>query len=422
MEKILRTIEKFIPKKIYKFFQPAYHLLLSSTGAVIYNFPTRKIKVVGITGTKGKTTTAEIVNAILTNAGYKTALAGTLRFKIGKESKRNLHKMTMPGRFFMQKFLSNAVKENCDWVVVEMTSEGAKQFRHKFMSLDALIITNISPEHIESHGSYEKYIQAKLSIVRELNKSEKKDKTLIVNNDDELKNRFLDTGKNIRKKFTYSKERAEPVTLSTNGSSFVFNSTQMKTNLPGMFNVYNILAAATFAKAYGINNETIQNAVEVLSSVRGRMEKIDEQQNFTVIVDYAHTKDSLEKAYGAYPKAKKICVLGSTGGGRDRWKRKEMGAVADKKCEHIILTNEDPYGEDPRQIIDEVAEGIKNTNVEIIIDRREAIKRALTLAKEKDVVFITGKGTDPYIMEANNIRTPWDDATVAREELQRLIR
>ena len=167
---MLGIIKKIIPKPIFQFLQPIYHYSLAVLGALIYDFPSKKLIVVGVTGTKGKTTTTELVNAILEEASYKTALASTLRFKIGEKEERNFFKMTMPGRFFMQKFLREAVKANCSHAVIEMTSEGAKQFRHKFISLDALIFTNLAPEHIESHGSYENYVQAKLNIARETGK------------------------------------------------------------------------------------------------------------------------------------------------------------------------------------------------------------------------------------------------------------
>lgn len=161
MDKILRKIEKLIPKKLYKLGQPFYHYAIAFASAVYYKFPSKKLKIVGITGTKGKTTTSELVASVLRAAGYKVALANGIHFVIGDKEKRNLYKMSMPGRGFMQKFLSDSLKEKCDWVVLELTSEGSKQFRHKFINLDAFIFTNIEPEHIESHGSFEKYKQAK---------------------------------------------------------------------------------------------------------------------------------------------------------------------------------------------------------------------------------------------------------------------
>src|SRR3989344_8408316 len=188
---ILYKIKKLIPESAFTFLQPVYHYILSLTGALIYGFPSRKIFVVGITGTKGKTSTAELVNVMLEEAGFKTALLGTLRFKIGETSEMNKQKMTMPGRFFVQQFLKRAVKEKCDYVIVEMTSQGVLQYRHKFVQLDALIFTNLSPEHIESHGSYENYIQAKLEIAKALEKSHKKRKFLIVNADDKEAPRFF---------------------------------------------------------------------------------------------------------------------------------------------------------------------------------------------------------------------------------------
>jgi len=150
------------------------------------------------------------------------------------------------------------------------------------------------------------------------------------------------------------------------------------------------------------------------------VEKIEEGQDFTVIVDYAHTADSLEKLYETFQTSKRICVLGNTGGGRDKWKREVMGSVADRHCSHIILTNEDPYDEDPRKIVQDVARGIKKPIYEIVMDRSEAIAKALKLANTGDTVLITGKGTDPYIMGPNNTKLEWDDAQITREELKKL--
>jgi UDP-N-acetylmuramoyl-L-alanyl-D-glutamate--2,6-diaminopimelate ligase len=177
---MLSIIKKIIPKKIFSFFQPYYHISLSILGSIIYRFPSRKIKVIGITGTKGKTTTTEIVSSIFRAAGFKTASSSTVQFSIGEKTKRNNFKMTMPGRFFIQKFLRDAVDAGCEIAVLEMSSEGAKQFRHLFIELDALIFTNISPEHIESHGSYKKYIDAKLSIGKLLERKYKTNQAIII--------------------------------------------------------------------------------------------------------------------------------------------------------------------------------------------------------------------------------------------------
>ncbi len=335
--------------------------------------------------------------------------------------------MTMPGRFFTQKFLRDAVDAGCEWAVLEITSEGAKQFRNKWVDLDALIVTNISPEHIESHGSYENYVDAKLSIARSLQDSPKAKRAIIVNTDSAEAEKFL--ALDIPEKYPYSLKDAGKYTLSENGVAFDVAGTHISSPLPGLFSIYNMLGVATFAQSQNIDNAIVKKALEKVNLVRGRMEKVTlpettrttKTQDFTVIVDYAHTADSLEKVYQTFGASEKICILGNTGGGRDKWKRPEMGKIADMYCAEIILTNEDPYDEDPREIIDEIAAGMKKHHPKIIMDRRDAIHAALKDARKGDVVIITGKGTDPYIMGANYTKEPWDDAQVVREELEKVL-
>jgi len=420
METILRTIKKIIPRNIFRAFQPAYHYCFAVLAVLVYRFPSRKIKVVAVTGTKGKTSTAEIVNAILEEAGYRTALAGTLRFKIGDEEERNLYKMTIPGRFFVQRFLRRAVRTKCDWVIIEMTSEGARQFRHKFIDFDALVFTNLSPEHIESHGSFENYKDAKLSIARSLAGSRKRPRIIIANTDNEYAREFLAVDADT--KTTYSIKDAEPYKLEKDSITFNFMGEPITSRLSGVFNLSNILAGIAFARAINITPEVIRRAIEKFHGIRGRVERVNGGQDFDVVVDYAHTTDSLEKVYEVFQNSRKICVLGGTGGGRDSWKRPRMGAIAGAYCDEIILTNEDPYDEDPQKIVSEIMAGIEDGQAEIIMDRREAIATALKKAQTGDAVIITGKGTDPYIMGANGAKTPWDDATVAREELTKLFK
>ena len=430
MEKTLRTVERFIPKKLYRLCQPAYHSVLAFVSACTYRFPSRRVKVIGVTGTKGKSSTVEIISAILEEAGYKTAFSNTVRFKIGESSQNNLFKMSLPGRFFIQRFVRQAVNARCDYVILEMTSQGYLQSRHKFISFDAFVVTNISPEHIESHGSYENYIEAKVSLARTLEKSVKPNRALILNADDKEINRFR--ALKIDNQKMYGIADGSPYTLrDLAGIDFTFRGVGIHSPLSGLFNLYNILAAATLAENQGIDINVIKKAVEKFAGVRGRVEKIEAGQDFTVIVDYAHTTDSLEKLYkvfgnkdkkvsGTKQTCQKICVLGGTGGGRDKWKRKEMGTIADDYCDQIILTIEDPYDEDPLQIIHDVAEGVTKHKPTIIMDRREAIQNALTTAKTGDVVLITGKGTDPFIMGAHGNNIPWSDANVVREELGKL--
>ena len=425
LDSILYNIKKFIPKRLFQTLAPTYHFILAFIAAILYRFPSRKINVVVVTGTKGKTSTVELIGNMLEKSGHKIALSSTIHFKIGGKTKNNLYKMTLPGRTFLQRFLRDAVKAKCEYAVIEMTSEGAKLFRHKFVFIDSLVFTNLTPEHIESHGSFEKYLNAKLSIAKSLEKSHKKNKVIVSNIDDRYGEKFLDI--KVANKYRYSLRDARPYSTE-NGIDFMFDGLKIHSSLLGKFNLYNILAAATYAKSQNINIEDIGRAINDTKIIPGRGEyiktKIDSnlsRQNFNVIVDYAHTADSMRQLYEAFPNNRKICVFGATGGGRDKCKRKKMGEVADMYCDKIILTNDDPYDEDPIAITKDILLGIKNTEVKTIIDRRDAIKQGLLSAKSGDVVLISGKGTDPYLMLKNNTKIPWSDADIAREELNNIL-
>lgn len=433
LEKILDFGRKIIPRSLFKTAQPLYHFLLSITGAVIYGFPAKRLTVIGVTGTKGKSSTTEIINAILESAGKKTAVANTIRYKVADKEWRNLFKMTLRGRFFTQNFLRKAVSAEVEYAIIEISSEGVRQFRHKFLGLDALVFTNLSPEHIESHGSYKNYVNAKLEIAKELEKTSKKNPAIIVNADDPEAYKFLEL--NIKNKIPYSIDDIFGVKTDENNSSFQLDKVVIHSKLGGMFNVYNMLGSIACVKHFGISTEESKKGIEKIDFIRGRMQKINAGQDFDVVVDYAHTKESLEAIYEAYnPRALSkenhlICILGNTGGGRDKWKRKVMAETADHYCSEIILTNEDPYDEDPIRIIDDMKAGIKNKPLEIELDRRKAIKLGIKKAfdfkrvsgNKKVAVLITGKGTDPYIMEAGGKKTPWDDASVVREELDNIL-
>jgi UDP-N-acetylmuramoyl-L-alanyl-D-glutamate--2,6-diaminopimelate ligase len=418
LDSFFTKIRSFVPSSLFGFFNPIYHWTWAFSSAVFYRFPSRKIKVIAVTGTKGKSSTVEILNAILEEAGYKTALSNTIRFKVDDVSSDNLYKMSMPGRYFMQRLLRKAVSKKCDYAIIEMTSQGSITYRHLFIDMDAFVFTNLSPEHIEAHGSYEKYIQAKLNIAKRLGRSHKKDRTLIVNVDDVESHRFIACAAD--KHMSYSIHNAEPYSIEKEGLTFTFGGRTVHSPLSGLFNLYNILAAATAARNQGVSDETIASAIEKFGGIPGRVEHIEAGQDFTVIVDYAHTADSLEKLYQVFPTSRNICVLGGTGGGRDTWKRPKMGHIADTYCDQIILTNEDPYDEDPDNIVNEVAKGISHPPT-IIMDRRLAIREALTRATTGDAVIITGKGTDPYIMGPHGTKTPWSDARVAKEELEKIL-
>lgn len=403
--------------------QPFYHYSLALVGAIKYNFPSRKLTVIAVTGTKGKSTVTELIAALLKADGKKVASLSTIQFTYGSKVERNLFKMTLPGRFFVQCFLRRAVDEGCDYAVLEMTSEGARQFRHKFIEFDSLVFTNLTPEHIESHGSFANYKAAKLQLAKAVEASTKRPRALVSNVDDEHGKDFLNF--DVENKITYSLKDLDLHTLQKEGVSLVFNDTTIRVPLVGLFNVYNVLAAIKIAEVYGVSLDVCAKALRDLPPIAGRVEHFESargaKKHVTGIVDYAHTTDSLEKLYQAFPNNHKVCVLGNTGGGRDTWKRPEMAAIAEKYCDHIILTNEDPYDEDPQKIISDMEVGIiDKEKLTVIMDREEAIRAAVAKAPQDGYVLVSGKGTDPYIMEADGKRTPWSDADTMKKILKEL--
>lgn len=400
-----------------------YHYAWAVLAALWYGFPARRLTIIGVTGTKGKSSVAEMLYAMLTAAGYRTALAGTIRFAVGSESRPNLYKMTLPGRGFIQKFLAEALAKGCSYAVVEVTSEAALQYRHRFLELDALVFMNLQREHVESHGSMENYFRAKLSVGKELVRSMKRPRIIVANADDARGAAFLALP--VEKQIPFSLADATALQTREDGISFSYGDARFALSLPGAFNALNALAAIKTAEAFGVSLATCAKALGELTRIGGRVERVEAGQDFIAVVDYAHTPDSLQALYGAFPARRKICVLGNTGGGRDAWKRPEMGRIADVSCDFVVLTNEDPYDEDPRAILEAMAAGMspegRRVKLQVIMDRREAIRAALRAARPGDAVLVSGKGTDPFIMGPRGTKTPWSDAGVVREELERLL-
>ena len=382
--------KKFIPG----FLMQWYHFCWSFFGAVVFGFPgfDKKMKIIGVTGTSGKSTTTDFICRILEEAGYRVASISTVRLKVGEKEWENKYKMSMPGRFVIQKFLKQAKNEGCDFVVLEATSEGIRQFRHKFINFDTAVFTNLSPEHIESHGGFENYKNEKLKLFRATKNIH------VINSDDKNAKYFLDIPAN--KKIIFGAKDAKDIGL--------------KLSLLGDFNIMNALASIFVAKAYGVDLEICRSALEKAKGIVGRMEVISE--NPKVIVDYAHTPEQLESVYKTFKGEKLICVLGSCGGGRDKWKRPILGEIAQKYCSKIFVTNEDPYDENPMEIINAVFEKA-GKNAEKVLDRKEAIQKAIKFTKPNEVVIITGKGSEPWLCVANGKKIPWSDKQIANDAL-----
>jgi len=451
----------FIKKIIPPFLLDWYHLTLPLLGNFIYGSPSKKLKVIGVTGTNGKSTVVNLITDILEEVGFRTASMSSIKFKIADKEWENTLKMTMPGRLKIQKFLNQAVKAGCQYAIIEVTSEGIKQYRHKFIDFDVAVLTNLTPEHIESHGSLEKYKEAKARLFQSLAGSKSKigedKKTLksggtlnkkisIVNLDDSNAKYFLQFPVDEKYGFKITARKLQKNTKPQNGKlkiteaknleflsdgiKFSVENIDFNLKLLGKFNVYNALAAISACLSQGVDLSTIKRSLERIEKLPGRME-IVAVKPFTVIVDYAHTPDALEEVYCTVQnqlinngKQKLRCVLGAAGGGRDKWKRPELGKIAAKYCDQIILTNEDPYNEEPEQILSEIESGIiKSEKQEItskILDRKEAIKEILSSAKEKDVVMITGKGCEPWMMVKSRKKISWDDREIVKEKFKEI--
>lgn len=390
-----------------------YHYLLAFLGAVFYGFPSRKLIVIGVTGTNGKSTVVQMASEILKEAGQKVASFSSIRFKIGETEKKNMLKMTMPGRFKLQKLLRKAVKEGCKYVLLEVTSEGIKQFRHKFIDFNGAVFTNLAKEHIEAHKGFENYKRAKGELFKALGKSRKRKKFAVINIDDPKTEYFLNLVRGLTI-YTYG--------IKNKKADLSPAKIDLDLSLLGDFNIYNALAAAGIGLSQEITKSVIIKALKNVKTIPGRMELVI-NKDFKVFVDYAHTPESLKQVYQSFGGQKLICVLGSAGGGRDKWKRPEMGKIAAQYCSEIILTNEDPYNENPGYILSEIEHGISNSQFPIfkILDRKKAIAKAISLAKKDDVVIATGKGCEPWMCVAGGKKIEWDDRKVVREEYQKQL-
>lgn len=394
--------------------------------------------VIGVTGTNGKSTVVELVRSIFEEAGYACASLSSIQEVIIGEAKINTRKMTMPGRFAIQKFLHNARKKGATHAVIEATSEGARQMRHAYIAWDAFVFLNLSPEHIESHGSFEAYQRSKEKLFEYLPRTPRKPyvpKVIVANAEDAHAEDFLKYDADI--KIVYALRRIdseyaymipEDAQASADGIAMTIAGKKIRSRLLGEFNASNILAAIAVCRAYEVSWGAIARGIEKIKSIPGRLEIIHDTPR--IVVDYAHTPVALRNVYGIFHNTssaqgggKLICVLGAAGGGRDRWKRKEFGAIASEYCDKLILTNEDPYDEEPSKIISEIETGVKDlqqVGLEKIVDRREAIRRAIGYADVNDTVIITGKGSEQWIIGRHGEKIPWDDRKIAYEEYEKI--
>jgi UDP-N-acetylmuramoyl-L-alanyl-D-glutamate--2,6-diaminopimelate ligase len=444
-----RLLKKLVPAAVVD----RYHLALSKLSSARFRHPSERMVVIGVTGTNGKSTVCVMIARVLEEAGFRAGYTTTVSFKVAEKEWLNDTKMTMLGRFRLQGLLADMAAAGCDYAVVETSSEGIKQHRHAGIHYDAAVFTNLTPEHLESHGGFENYKKAKGELFAKLARDPAKKlkgkpvpKVIVANLDSSHGEYFLSFRAN--KKYGFLREgggggqekrlaewplaivKALDVKLGAEGSSFSVRDVPFRLNMPGAFNVENALAAISYGLSQGIGLETMAAGLAKLPGVPGRLERIDAGQEFTAIVDYAPEPESFRKLYevvAALPKKRVIHVLGSTGGGRDRDRRPVLGRLAAQGADIVIVTNEDPYDDDPMSIIEDVAAGARaegkadGKDLFAVIDRGEAIAKAVALAGPGDLVLLTGKGAEQAMCVENGKKIPWDDRAKLREAITRKL-
>lgn len=412
-------MKKLAPQSI----KNIYHLVQALLANFIFGFPAKDITVIGVTGTDGKTTTAQMIARILEEAGHKVAMASTINFRINGEERKNLSHFTTMSAFAVQKFILEAVKAQCEYLVLETSSHSLDQYRVFGVDYKTAVITNVTREHLDYHKTMEKYRAAKAKLFRQA-------KIAIVNLDMEKPEEFLRF--NNEKKMTYSLKNeqadivAQNVELGIDKSTFTAQDQKFILNLIGDFNVENALAAIAVGVSESVSLEICARALEKIMQVPGRMEYVKNDKDLNILVDFALTPGALEKLYALLAKIKKpgekiIAVFGACGE-RDRGKRPIIGEIVSRHADFVVVTNDEPYREDPQQIISEIVAGIKikksDENLFVIPDRREAIHKALQLAKAGDIVAVTGMGAEESMVVGTE-KIPWNDKAVILEELTR---
>ncbi len=429
MHKLKSLIKTLLPNNVRRPILNFYHLLVAIAANVRYGFPARNARVIMVTGTNGKTTTAAIIAKMLMHAGHKVGALTTAFYAFGDDKlEPNTSNRTVDDVFKIQALFARMKAAGCEYIVVEVTSQALDQHRVWGVPVDVAVMTNLTQDHLDYHGTMERYAEAKGKLFASHPK-------LIVLNRDDAWFDFFNQYPAEDRRVTYGTHedatcRIAKVELRKEGSDveLLFENEHelaMHVALPGKFNVYNATAAAAVGYYLMLEPQQITDGIAALESVPGRLERVDEGQKFEVIVDYAHTPDALQNLLDTLKHLTKgdlWLVFGATGN-RDRGKRPIMGEVVAKIADHIVLTDEEPYDEDPTAIRLAVKEGIDkaSTGVDVqeVADRREAMETAIKAAKPGDTIAITGMGHEQFRVVAGE-RLPWSDTEVAREILKSL--
>jgi UDP-N-acetylmuramoyl-L-alanyl-D-glutamate--2,6-diaminopimelate ligase len=422
---IRKTVKKVIPSGLFPAIEPYGHLGEAVLLNTINKFPAKDMKVIGVTGTNGKTTTSFLIHRMLHDAGYKVGLMTTVAYGVGDDIKLQIHHMTnVPVPELMQR-LKWMRSQGVEWLVLETTSHSLAQNRVWGIPYSIGVLTNITHEHLDYHKTFARYQEAKLRLFKLVNKNQKGMRVGIANADDPSAQMFAAA---VPYPTLYGIKagdlRAEKVSLKPSGVSYIAvigtDSYDITCQIPGSFNVYNSLAAVAVGRAVGLTKEQIEKGIAALEGVEGRMTRVDEGQDFDVIVDFAHTPDSFEKLFkDLKPVVKgKLIVMFGSAGRRDVEKRGVQGKLAGEYADEIIITEEDDRDIDGQEIMEQIAKGAtsagkkKGKNLFLVHNRTEAINFAIKRAVKGDTVLLLGKGHEKTIERADG-EHDWDEIATA---------
>lgn len=425
-------VKKAIPTSVFKKIEPTGHLLESVIMNVRYGFPGKKMRIIGVTGTNGKTTTTFMIHRMLQESGVKVAMMSTVAYGVGDDLVYPKAHMTTTKASVLQKRLRDFARQGVEWVVIETSSHSLAQHRVWGVPYEIAVITNLTHDHLEYHGNFENYLEAKRQLFVIANKHGLK--LGIANADDPNAQPFIDS---VRTAVTYGITngdiKAEAIKMTDTGSSYVINDGDiqynMRVNIAGEFNIRNSLAAVLVGRALKLTPAQIEQGIAALDSVEGRMSRLDVGQQFKVLIDFASTPDGFEqffKSVRPLVKGKLVAVFGSAGR-RDESKRAQQGAIAAQYADEIILTEEDDRDEDGARILTHIVEGMQGTDKKDgetlfkVPNREEAIGFAMTRVSDSDdMVVLLGKGHEKTIERASG-EHPWNEQEVAKAALEALL-
>ena len=406
-----KLIKKVIPTDVFKTVAPLGHKVEAMAYATINGFPARGLTVIGVTGTNGKTSTCFMIHKMLTEAGYKVGLMTTVAYGVGDDIKPQVAHMSTVSVPLLNKRIKAMKEQGAEHLVLEVTSHALAQHRVWGVPFSVAVMTNVTHEHLDYHGTFERYLDAKRMLFKQTSRNLKGFRVGIVNADDPSAELFAS---DIENPVSYGLKngdiRATKIKLTPSGSRYVAkiddDEYRITCHLPGSFNVSNSLASVAVGRTLGLSKDQIQKGIAALRTVEGRMERIDEGQDFDVIVDYAHTPDSFEKLFRDLKpvvQGKLIALFGSAGR-RDEAKRAEQGRITGEYADEVIVTEEDDRDMDGQEIMEQIAKGAKESgkvqdkDLFLVHDRAKAIAFAFRRAKKGDTVILLGKGHEKDIL------------------------